>query len=207
MPQAPTKPKTASLHDTRRCPFCKEWIVCRHDREELDDHIKSEHPDGASQQSAYRRELLGLKEGEPFPMSEDGETTTTKTKAPRAPKAEKPALPCGCGCGMIGKPGSRFVMGHDARLDGMLTRWLNGKATNDDFPISDEVAAELLPAFHGGKFAALATEKGRAEALAERIKATEAAEAAKAAKAAEREQAAQARAEAREAKKKAEAAA
>lgn len=207
MPSAPTKAKSASLHDTRRCPFCKEWVVCRHDREELDDHIKSEHPDGATQQEAYRRELLGLKEGESIPMSEDGETKTTKEKAPRAPKAEKPAVPCGCGCGMIGKPGSRFVMGHDARLDGMLVRWMNGKSNSDDFPISDEVAAEILPTFHGGKFANLANQQGRDAALRARVAAAEEAAKAKAAKDAEREKAAQARAEAREAKKKAESAA
>lgn len=51
-------------------------------------------------------------------------TTSTKTKAPKAtsPKAPAKTAPCGCGCGV--QTPRRFRPGHDARLAGVVGRAL-----------------------------------------------------------------------------------
>lgn len=80
-----------------------------------------------------------------FESNEEETQMTTATKAPKAPKAPKAStkaakstgtptdptvnekgkkgtLYCMCGCGNANNPGSKFSMGHDARLKSTLTK-------------------------------------------------------------------------------------
>lgn len=150
------------VRNTIKCPTCSEWIEVRHGRDRLDAHIKSAHPDTAALQNAVMRDLLGLKEGEVLEVSDSD--TATPTKATRAPKVEKTTVLCYCGCGAFARPGAQFLIGHDARLDGLLTKWTRGD--RPIFPLTPEIAAEILPTFHKGRHAALATEDGRNAAKA-----------------------------------------
>jgi len=185
---------------------CKTWVECRPGtRGKLDEHIGREHPETQAKQEATFRDLLGLQEGEIL-MSDNNETVggMTPTKTKRAPKAkaepklkivkpEKVAINCLCGCGTLCKPGSSFLTGHDARLDGRLSKW---RDNGGPFPVDEVLAAKILPTFHKGKYALLATAEGRVEVDKARAAAQEAAIAKKAEQEMAKEAAAKAKAEA-----------
>lgn len=65
-------------------------------------------------------------------------TKTSKATEKAAPAEKKPsrskkgAVKCGCGCGQMTKPGSKFLQGHDARFHGRCRKLADGRMTMDD---------------------------------------------------------------------------
>lgn len=63
---------------------------------------------------------------------EQGDVTMAKETAAKAEKSSKVAVKCGCGCGEMTKPGSKFLQGHDARFHGRCRKLADGRLQWDD---------------------------------------------------------------------------
>lgn len=63
------------------------------------------------------------------PLTGDDEMAKKKVTAE---KTKKESVKCGCGCGQMTKPGSKFLQGHDARFHGRARKLADGRLSLAD---------------------------------------------------------------------------
>jgi len=97
----------------------------------------------------YRRVIpLDVKPGETIAKAKPGATIKERKALPK-----KVGVPCLCGCGGITKPGSFFLMGHDARTKGYVIKANKGKMDVSVLRTALDYGAVIV---HKGVYAMLA---------------------------------------------------
>lgn len=179
---AKTKPRipTATMQDTKQCPVCKEWIVCKPgQREDLDRHIYGEHPDEFARQEEIGRKNRGDNGGsgrlphvpiEPDPDEilyreerKKKRMAEAEAKPAREPKPAPEPHPCWCGCGETITTGANFKPGHDAKLKGAMIKKL-AENPDIDFTRDSDIAQPVkdnLATLFKGRFASNVGKKNK----------------------------------------------